>query len=189
MEPHSSTLAWKIPWMEEPGRPQSMGSQRVGHDWATSLSLFTFTFHFHFSLSCIGEGNGNPLQGSCLENPWDGGAWWAAVYGVTQSQTRLKQLSSSRQKSTSQKLEQWLLGMRGAGEIDCKGAQGNLFCCWKYSISWLCWWLHQCICCSCSVSPGVCSNSCPMSRWHYPTISSSASYNCRLNWVYLWHVN
>ena len=51
--------------------------------------------HFHFSLSCIGEGNGNPLQYSCLENPRDGGAWWAAVYGVTQSWTRLKRLSSS----------------------------------------------------------------------------------------------
>ena len=52
MAPHSSTLAWKIPWMEEPGRLQSMGSRRVGHDLATSLSL---------SLLCIGEGNGNPL--------------------------------------------------------------------------------------------------------------------------------
>ena len=51
--------------------------------------------HFHFSLSCIGEGNGNPLQCSCLENPRDGGAWWAAVYGVAQSQTRLKRLSRS----------------------------------------------------------------------------------------------
>ena len=51
--------------------------------------------HFHFSLSCIGEGNGNPLQCSCLENPRDGEAWWAAVYGVTQSQTWLKWLSSS----------------------------------------------------------------------------------------------
>ena len=86
MAPHSSTLAWKIPWMEEPGRLQSMGSLRVGHDWV---------LHFPFSLSCIGEGNGNPLQCSCLENPRDGGAWWAAVYGVAQSQTRLKRLSSS----------------------------------------------------------------------------------------------
>ena len=75
MAPHSSTLAWKIPWTEEPGRLQSMVSLRVGHDWATSLSL-----------SCIGEGNGNPLQYSCLENPRD---------GVTQSRTRLKWLSSS----------------------------------------------------------------------------------------------
>ena len=86
MAPNSSTLAWKIPWTEEPGRLQSMGSLRVGHDWATSLSLFTFM---------IGEGNGNPLQCSCLENPRDRRASWAAVYGVAQSRTRLKQLSSS----------------------------------------------------------------------------------------------
>ena len=86
MAPHSSALAWKIPWTEEPGRLQSIGSRRVGHDWATS---------FHFSLSCIGEGNGSPLQCSCLGNPRDGGAWWAAVYGVIQSRTRLKRLSSS----------------------------------------------------------------------------------------------
>ena len=84
MAPHSSTLAWKILWMEEPRRLQSMGSLRVGHDWAISLSL-----------SCTGEGNGNSLQCSCLENPRDEGAWWAAVYGVAQSQTRLKWLSSS----------------------------------------------------------------------------------------------
>ena len=56
----------------------------------------TERLHFHFSLSCIGEGNGNPLQCSCLENPRDRGAWWAAVSGVTQSRTRLKRLSSSR---------------------------------------------------------------------------------------------
>ena len=86
MAPHSSTLAWKIPWMEEPGGLQSMGSRRVGHDWATSLSLFTF---MHW------RRNGNPLQCSCLENPRDRGAWWAAVYGVAQSWTRLKRLSSS----------------------------------------------------------------------------------------------
>ena len=52
-------------------------------------------FHFHFSLSCIREGHGNPLQCSCLENPRDRGAWWAAVYGIEQSRTRLKQLSSA----------------------------------------------------------------------------------------------
>ena len=88
--PHSSTLAWKIPWTEEPGRLHSMGSLRVGHNSVTSLLLFT---------SCIGEGNGNPLQCSYLENPRDGGAWWAAVYGVAQSRTRLKQLSSSSSSS------------------------------------------------------------------------------------------
>ena len=55
----------------------------------------TERLHFHFSLACIGEGNGNPLQYSCLENPRDGGAWWAAVYGIVQSRTRLKRFSSS----------------------------------------------------------------------------------------------
>ena len=61
----------------------------------------TERLHFHFSLSSIGEGNGNPLQCSCLENPRDGGAWWAAVYGVAQSQTRLQRLSSSSSSSSS----------------------------------------------------------------------------------------
>ena len=86
MAPHSSTFAWKIPWMEEPGRLQSMGSLE---------SDMTERLHFHFSLSHIGEGNGNPLQCSCLENPRDGEAWWAVVYGVAQSRTWLKWLSSS----------------------------------------------------------------------------------------------
>ena len=120
MATHSRTLAWKIPWTEEPGGLQSMGSRRVGHDSVTSLFTFHFhawrkkwqptpvflpgeshrrrslvgcspwcheeldtteQLHFHFTLSCIGEGNGNPLQCSCLENPRDGGAWWAAVMG------------------------------------------------------------------------------------------------------------
>ena len=86
MAPHSSTLAWKIPWTEEPRRLQSM----------ESLELDTTEWlQFHFSLSRIGEGNGNPLQCSCLENPGDGEAWWAAVSGVAQRRTWLKQLSSS----------------------------------------------------------------------------------------------
>ena len=86
MAPHSSTLAWKIPWMEEPGRLQPMGREE---------SDTTELLHFHFSLSCTGEGNGNLLQCSCLENPRDSRAWWAAVYGVAQSRTWLKRLSSS----------------------------------------------------------------------------------------------
>src|SRR5574339_338842 len=61
----------------------------------------TDRLHFHFSLSCIGEGNGNPLQCSCLENPRDGGAWWAAICGGAQGRTRLKQLSSSSSSSSS----------------------------------------------------------------------------------------
>ena len=72
MAPHSSTLAWKIPGTEEP----------VGcSPWAREESDTTEQLHFHFSLSHIGEGNGNPPQCSCLENPREGGAWWAAVYG------------------------------------------------------------------------------------------------------------
>ena len=87
MAPHSSTLAWKIPWTEKPGRPHS--------PWGREESDTTERLHFHLSLSCIGEENGNPLQCSCLENPRDDGAWWAAVYGVAQSRTRLKWLSSN----------------------------------------------------------------------------------------------
>ena len=76
MAPHSSTLAWKIPQTEEPSGLQP---------WGREDSDLTEPLHFDFSLSCIGEGNGNPLQRSCLENPRDGGAWRAAVYGVPQS--------------------------------------------------------------------------------------------------------
>ena len=76
MAPHSSILAWKIPWTEEPGGLQSMGSLEVDT---------TERLHLHCSPSCIGEGNGNPLWCSCLENPRDGGTWWSAAYGVAQS--------------------------------------------------------------------------------------------------------
>ena len=65
----------------------------------------TERLHFHFSLPCIGERNGNPLQCSCLENPRDGGAWWAAVYGVAQSWTRLKRLSSKENYSAIKNFE------------------------------------------------------------------------------------
>ena len=78
MAPYTSTLAWKIPWAAESGRLQSMESLRVGHGRANSLSLF---------ISCIGEGNGNPLQCSCLENSRDEGAWLASIYGIAQSRT------------------------------------------------------------------------------------------------------
>ena len=69
-----------------------VGCSPSGHE----ESDMTERLHFHFSLSCIGEGNGNPFQCSCLEDPRDGGAWWAAVYAVAQSRTRLKRLSSSK---------------------------------------------------------------------------------------------
>ena len=78
-----------------PGKSHGRRSLVGCSPWGCKESDTTERLHLHFSLSCIGEGNGNPLQCSCLENPRDGGAWWAAVYGVAQSQTRLKQLSSS----------------------------------------------------------------------------------------------
>ena len=83
---HSSPLAWKIPWMEESSRLQSMGSLRVGHDWVTSLSLFPF---MHWRR----KWQRTPVFLSEESQGW--GAWWAAVYGVAQSLTRLKRLSSS----------------------------------------------------------------------------------------------
>ena len=108
MATHSNILAWEIPWTEESGGLQSMGLRKsrrrqwyptpvllpgkshgqrslIGcSPWGRKESDLTERLHFHFSLSCLGEGNGNPLQRSCLENPRDRGAWWAAVYGVTQ---------------------------------------------------------------------------------------------------------
>src|SRR5574340_830361 len=77
---HSSTLAWKI---------HERRSLVDCCPWGCKESDMTERLHFHFSLSCIGEGNGNPLQCSCLENPRDRGAWWAAVHGVARSRTRL----------------------------------------------------------------------------------------------------
>ena len=81
-----------------------LGQRSLGgcSPWGRQELDTTEWLHFHLSLSCTGEGNGNPFQCSCLENPRDGGAWWAAVYGVAQSRTRLKQLSSS---SSSTRLE------------------------------------------------------------------------------------
>ena len=78
-----------------PGKSHGRRSLEGCSPWGREESDTTERLHFRFSLSCIGEGNGNPLQYSCLENPRDGGAWWAAVYGVAQSRTRLKWLSSS----------------------------------------------------------------------------------------------
>ena len=89
--------------------------------WGREESDTTERLHFHFSLSCIGEGTGNPLQCSCLENPRDGGAWWAAVSGVAQSRTRLKRLSSSRPHLV-------VVGMEYVkGKSDCKELRTRLF--------------------------------------------------------------
>ena len=82
-----------------PGKSHGRMSLLGYSPWGREESDTTERLHFHFSLSCIGEGNGNPLQRSCLENPRDGGAWWIAVYGITQSRTQLMRLSSSSSNS------------------------------------------------------------------------------------------
>ena len=85
---------WRRQWHPTPvllpGKAHGWRSLVGCSAWGLEESNTTEWLHFHFSLSCIGEGNGNPLQCSCLENPRDGGAWWAVIYGVTQSRTRLK---------------------------------------------------------------------------------------------------
>ena len=87
-----------------PGKSHGWRSLVGCSPWGREESETTEQLHFHFSLSCFGEGNGNPLQCSCLENPMDGGAWWAAVYGASQSRTRLKRLSSSSSKPSKPSL-------------------------------------------------------------------------------------
>ena len=94
---------WRRQWHPTPvllpGKPHGQRSLVGCSPWGREELDTTEWLDFHFSLSCIGEGNGNPLQCSCLENPRDGGAWLAAVCGVTQSRTRLKWLSSSSSSS------------------------------------------------------------------------------------------
>ena len=93
-----------------PGKSHGWRSLVGCSPWGREESDTTEQLHFDFSLSGIGEGNGNPLQYSCLENPRDGGAWWALVYGVTQSRTQLKRLSSGSSSSSSSSLfrrRQW----------------------------------------------------------------------------------
>ena len=87
-----------------PGKSHGRRSLEGCSPWGREESDTTERLHFHFSLSCTGEGNGNPLQCSCLENPRDRGAWWAAVYGDTQSRTQLKRLSSSSSSPAQQGL-------------------------------------------------------------------------------------
>ena len=141
MAPHSSTLAWKIPWMEEPGELQSMGSLRVRHNWVTSLSLFTF-MHWRRKwqptpVFLPGESQGR-------------GAWWAAIYGIAQSWTRLKRLSSSSSSIASV-------------QFSCSVVSDSL---WPHESQ------HTWPPCP-SPTPGVHSNSSPSSRWCHPAITSS----------------
>ena len=99
----SECIYWRRQWHPTPvllpGKSHGQRSLVCCSPWGCKESDTTERLHFHFSLSLIGEGNGNPLQRSCLENPRDGGAWWTAVYGVAQSRTRLKRRSSSSSSS------------------------------------------------------------------------------------------
>ena len=114
---------WRRQWHPTPallpGKSHGWRSLVGCSPWGREESDTTERLHFHFSFSGIGEGNGNPLQCSCLENPRDGGAWWAAVYGVTQSRTRLKRLSSSRM--------QWELHTKQRSCIEMNKADGLFF--------------------------------------------------------------
>ena len=102
-------IYWRRQWHPTrvflPGKSHGWRSLVGCSPWGHKESDPTQWLHFHFSLSCIGEGNGNPLQCSCLENPGDRGAWWAAIYGIAQSRTRLKWLSSS--SSNEDLLKTW----------------------------------------------------------------------------------
>ena len=123
----SSAVSWRRKWHPTPvllpgkshGRRSLVGYSPWGHE----ESDMTERLHFHFSLSCIGEGNGNPLQCSCLENPRDRGAWWAAICGVAQRRTRLKQLSSSS-SSPADKWQAWGLNPESVTFAEQQGLLG-----------------------------------------------------------------
>ena len=114
--------------------------------WGREESDTTERLHFHFSLSCIGEGNSNPLQCSGLENPRDGGAWWAAIYGIAQSRTRLKRLSSSSSILT-EGLPRWCSGKELV--CHCRRHKRHGFDPWVRKIPWMRAWQPTPVC-----SPG-----------------------------------
>ena len=112
---------WRRQWHPTPvllpGKSHGQRSLVGCSPWGFEELDMTERLHFHFSLSCIGEGNGNPLQCSCLENPRDGGTWWAAFYGVAQSRTQLKRLSSSSRPNLSFVFFRIFLAFLGFHEI------------------------------------------------------------------------
>ena len=167
---------WRRQWQPTPvplpgkshGWRSLVGCSPWGHEksdtyWANSL---------HFSLSCIGEGNGNPLQCSCLENPRDGGAWLAAICGVAQSQTRLKRLSSSSRVffllsgSCLYFRHPWVVRERIVmTSVQFSSPVVSDFL-WHHGLQ------HSWLPCP-SPTPGAYSDSCPSSQWCHPSISSS----------------
>ena len=151
MAPHSSTLAWKVLWTEDPGRLQSMGSLRVRQEWATSLSFLTF-MHWRRKwhptpVFLPGESQGQEV-------------WWAAVYGVAQSQTRLKRLSSSSSRCCEKHY-----GME-APQFSSVQLISRVLLFVPHGLQ------HARLPCP-SPTPGVYSNSCSLSWWCHPTTSSS----------------
>ena len=118
--PRIGKISWSRKWQPTavllPGKSHGQRSLVGCSSWGRTESDTTERLHFHFSLSFIGEGNGNPLQCSCLENPRDGGAWWAAVYGVAQSRTQLKRLSSSSSHELVTDREAWRAAVHGVSK-------------------------------------------------------------------------
>ena len=136
-----------------PGKSHGQRSLVGCSPWGHEESATTEQLHFHFSLSCIGEGNGNPLHCSCLENPRDRRAWWAAVYGVAQSRTRLKRLSSSNMQLRGSGLnmasQAWSLEDSTSltttvrGElINATNTRAGTQSCQNAWDSWYCWHQH-----------------------------------------------
>ena len=136
----SQVVQWRRQWHPTPvllpGRSHGWRSLVGCSLWGHEESDTTERPHFHFSLSCIGEGNGKPLQCSCLENPRDGGASWAAIYGVAQSRTRLKRLSSSSSR--------WCSGKESA--CQSRRQRRGRFDPWVGKISWRRKWLPIPVC-------------------------------------------
>ena len=110
--------------------------------WGREQSDTTERLHFHFLLACIGEGNGNPLQCSCLENPRDGGAWWAAIYGVTQSWTRVKRLSSCSSNPDSSVCKESTCNAGGPSSIPRLGISAGERIYYPLQYSWAALWLN-----------------------------------------------
>ena len=179
------SFMWRRQWHPTPvllpGKSHGWRNLVGCSPWGREESDTTERLHFHFSLSCTGEGNGNPLQCSCLENPRDREAWWAAIYGVAQSWTRLKGLSSSSNSfykdfnfSTSSPTVLTSSSSFFNSHLNTWVSQSVS----QFSLSVMSNSLpphglqHARLPCP-SPTLGACSNSCPMSQWCHPTIISS----------------
>ena len=177
-------MHWRRQWHPTPvllpGKSKGRRSLVGCSPWGCQESDTTVRLHFHFSVSCIGEGNGNPLQCSCLENPKERGAWWAAVYGVTQSRTQLKWLSSSIEMHEQLAYfgDYFLLLFVFHLLLFSLNSEGYISVQFSHSVGSDSLQPHEsqhsrppCP----SAIPGVHSNLRPSSRWCHPPISSSVA--------------